>query len=148
MAAQLTPLLGRSATVVFAAGLFAAGMTSAITAPLAAAWAVAGALGWPRDLRDPRLRAVWAGVIATGALVAATGVQPVAAILAAQAANGLLLPVIAAFLLLVMNDRATLGTMANGLRSNLAGALVVAVTLVLGGRALLGVWTRLTAGQP
>jgi Mn2+/Fe2+ NRAMP family transporter len=143
MAAQLTPLLGRGATVVFAAGLFAAGMTSAITAPLAAAWAVAGALGWPRDLRDPRLRAVWAAVIATGAPVAATGVQPVAAILTAQAANGLLLPIIAGFLLVVMNDRHTLGAMANGVRSNFAGALVVGVTLVLGARALLTVWTRL-----
>ena len=146
MAAQLTPLLGRGATVVFAAGLFAAGMTSAITAPLAAAWAVAGALGWPRDLRDPRLRAVWATVIATGALVAATGVQPVAAILTAQAANGLLLPIIAGFLLVVMNDRHTLGAMANGVRSNLAGALVVGVTLVLGARALLTVWGRVSGG--
>ncbi len=143
MAAQLTPLLGRWATVVFAAGLFAAGMTSAITAPMAAAWAVAGALGWPRDLADRRLRLVWGGVIATGVLVALTGVQPVAAILAAQAANGLLLPVIAAFLLFVMNDRATLGAAVNGVRSNVAASVVVLVTLMLGGRALYGVATRL-----
>ncbi len=146
MAAQLTPLLGRWATVVFAAGLFAAGMTSAITAPMAAAWAVAGALGWPRDLADRRLRLVWGGVIATGVLVALTGVQPVAAILAAQAANGLLLPVIAAFLVLVMNDRATLGTAVNGLRSNVAASVVVLVTLVLGARALYGVVVRVLGG--
>jgi len=143
MAAQLTPLLGRWATVVFAAGLFAAGMTSAITAPMAAAYAVAGALGWPRDLADRRLRLVWGSVIATGVLVALTGVQPVAAILAAQAANGLLLPIIASFLVFVMNDRTVLGDNVNRTGSNFAGALVVLVTLVLGGRAVLGVVTRL-----
>jgi Mn2+/Fe2+ NRAMP family transporter len=143
MATQLTPLLGRGASIAFAVGLFAAGMTSAITAPLAAAWAVAGALGWPRDLRDTRLRLVWGGVIATGTLVALTGVQPLLAILAAQAANGLLLPIIATFLLLVMNDRTALGPMANRLASNVAGGVVVLVTLALGARALVGAISRL-----
>lgn len=146
MAAQLTPLLGRWATVVFAAGLFAAGMTSAITAPMAAAYAVAGALGWPRDLADRRLRLVWGSVIATGVLVALTGVQPVAAILTAQAANGLLLPVSAGFLMFVVNDRTVLGDDVNRTGSNLAGALVVLVTLVLGGRAVWGVIVRVLGG--
>ncbi len=143
MATQLEPLLGRGASLAFATGLFAAGMTSAITAPLAAAWAVAGALGWPRDLRDHRLRAVWGGILAVGLLVALTGVQPLTAILSAQAANGLLLPIIAAFLLWVMNDRATLGDMVNRAASNVAGTMVVLVTLVLGGRALWSAVTRL-----
>ncbi len=143
MAAQLSPLLGRWATIVFALGLFAAGMTSAITAPMAAAWAVAGAMGWPRDLRDNRLRAVWGSIIAIGVIVALSGVQPLPAILAAQAANGLLLPIIAAFLVFVMNDRALLGESTNGMRANLAGALVVAITLALGGRALWSVASRL-----
>lgn len=143
MAAQLSPLLGRWATIVFAMGLFAAGMTSAITAPMAAAWAVAGAMGWPRDLRDSRLRAVWMIVIGIGVLVALTGVQPLSAILTAQAANGLLLPIVAAFLLYVMNDRASLGESANGVAANVAGGVVVAVTLGLGVRALYGVVTRL-----
>lgn len=143
MAAQLSPLLGRWATIVFALGLFAAGMTSAITAPMAAAWAVAGAMGWPRDLRDRRLRAVWMLVIGAGVLVALTGVKPVSAILTAQAANGLLLPIVAAFLLLVMNDRNVLGASANGWRANVAGAVILVVTLALGGRAVWGVVTRL-----
>jgi manganese transport protein len=146
MATQLAPLLGRGASLAFATGLFAAGMTSAITAPLAAAWAVAGALGWPRDLRDRRLRLVWGGVLGSGLLVALSGVQPIVAILAAQAANGLLLPIIAAFLLWVMNDRATLGAMVNRAPSNLAGALVVTVALVLGARALGSALTRLVGG--
>ena len=46
MARQLEPLLGPQARWLFGLGLFAAGLTSAITAPLAAAWATAGLLGW------------------------------------------------------------------------------------------------------
>jgi Mn2+/Fe2+ NRAMP family transporter len=136
MAAQLEPLLGRWAQAFFATGLLAAGLTSAVTAPLAAAYACAGALGWSADLRDRRLRAVWAGVIATGALFAATGVRPVPAILFAQVANGLLLPGIAAFLLIVVNDRAAMGSNANGPTMNMAGGAVVLITLALGIRAV------------
>lgn len=145
MATQLSPLLGEWATIVFSMGLFAAGMTSAITAPMAAAWAVAGAMNWPRDLRDPRLRAVWGGVLAIGTVVALSGVQPLPAILAAQAANGLLLPIIAGFLLYVMNDRRILGADVNGVRANVAGVVIVLITLALGGRALWSVAMRLLA---
>src|SRR5690606_19871222 len=104
MAEQLEPLLGRWARLFFATGLLAAGLTSSITAPLAAAYAAAGALGWPRDLRDRRLRMVWGAVILTGVAFALSGVRPVPAILFAQVANGVLLPAIAVFLLLAAND--------------------------------------------
>src|SRR5690606_31681370 len=53
LARSLTPLLGPWATAVFAIGLFAAGLTSSITAPLAAAYAMAGAMGWSPNLSDP-----------------------------------------------------------------------------------------------
>ena len=118
--------------------MFAAGMTSAITAPLAAAYATAGALGWPRDLGDARLRGVWMAVLAAGILFAALGASPVPAILFAQVANGLLLPFIAVFLLLAVNDRRWMGDRVNGPVANTAGAVVVAVALMLGLRALWG----------
>ena len=138
MARQLEPLLGEWARVFFAAGLLAAGLTSAITAPMAAAYALAGVFGWPPDLRAPRLRLVWGTVIAVGIGFALAGVRPVPAILFAQAANGLLLPLVAAFLLWVMNDRALLGRATNGRLANAVGALVVGLTLVLGVRAVVG----------
>ena len=120
-------------------GLFAAGMTSAITAPLAAAYAVAGAAGWERDLTSPRVRAVWIAVLATGVIFSLTGIRPVAAILFAQAANGILLPVVAAFLLVTVNDSELMGTHRNSWRSNLIGGIVVLVAVLLGARALLTV---------
>jgi len=140
MARQLEPLLGSWARVFFATGLLAAGLTSAITAPLAAAYATAGALGWPRDLRDRRLRAVWMLVLGAGAAFAATGIQPVPAILFAQVANGVLLPAIAVFLLLAVNDRARMGEHANGPVANVLGGIVVLTTMVLGA---LAVWRAL-----
>lgn len=136
MARALEPLLGRWAGLFFAAGLFAAGLTSSITAPLAAAWATAGALGWPMELGDHRVRAVWGGVLAVGVGLALTGIRPVPAILFAQAANGILLPAVAVFLLLAVNDRTWMKDRVNGPLANVAGAVVVGVAAVLGLRAL------------
>ncbi|HEX7051396.1 MAG TPA: Nramp family divalent metal transporter [Longimicrobiales bacterium] len=137
MAVQLDPLLGSWARIAFALGLLAAGLSSAITAPLAAAYATAGALGWPRDLRDRRLRGVWLTVVLAGALSAISGVRPIQAILFAQVANGVLLPAVAVFLLLAANDRRRMGRWANGPVLNIIGAVVVLVTLVLGAKAVI-----------
>ncbi len=141
MAVQLEPLLGSWARGFFALGLLAAGVTSTITAPLAAAYATAGALGWPRDLRDRRLRGVWLAVVGTGAAFAVAGVRPVPAILFAQVANGLLLPAVAVFLLVAANDREAMGRWTNGWVLNIIGSLVVLVALGLGLRAVwLALW--------
>ncbi|HSJ24130.1 MAG TPA: Nramp family divalent metal transporter [Longimicrobiales bacterium] len=144
MAATLEPLLGRWARAFFAAGLFAAGMTSAITAPLAAAYAVAGALGWPRDLRDRRLRMVWGSVLLAGVPFAIAGTRPtiplgfgeVSVIVFAQVANGILLPAMAVFLLVAVNDRVRMGGRSNGVVLNVLGGLVVLVTVLIGGTAI------------
>lgn len=132
MARQLQPLLGKQARWMFALGLFAAGLTSAITAPLAAAWATAGLLGWEANLRSARFRLVWAAIIVVGAGVAVTGVKPLQAIVLAQAANGLLLPVIAGFLLWVMNRRQIMGAARNGVWANIAGSVVLLFAVMLG----------------
>ena len=80
MAEQLEPVLGPAAKYFFAGGLLAAGLTSAITAPLAAAYATTGALGWKRDLKDLRFKGVWSLVLVVGVILAAVGRSPVAAI--------------------------------------------------------------------
>lgn len=137
LARQLEPLLGPAAPWVFASGLFAAGLTSAITAPLAAAWAVCGALGWRSSFNAPGFRLVWLLVLVSGTLLAAAGTRPVEAILFAQAANGLLLPLVALFLLLVMNSHPLLGKQRNRWLANGVGALVVLVATALGGLRLI-----------
>ena len=127
MAAQLEPLLGAGAKWFFAVGLLAAGLSSAVTAPLATAYAVSGVLGMRGGLESRGFRTVWATVIAVGAAFAVTGTRPVTMIILAQAANGLMLPLIAAFLLVVMNRRDLLGKHTNGSTANVLGWAVVLV---------------------
>ena len=136
---QLEPLLGRWARHVISIGLFAAGISSAITAPLAAAYATAGIFGWKRDLNSWRFRMIWMFILLAGTLFSLLGFKPLEAILFAQAANGILLPVIAIYLLSVMNSRKIMGENVNTRLSNIAGIIVVLVALGLGIRSILHV---------
>jgi manganese transport protein len=63
---------------------------------------------------------------------AAVGTKPIAAILFAQAANGLLLPIIAVFLLIIMNRSDLLGDHRNKWTANVIGGLVVVTVASLG----------------
>ncbi|MEM1403318.1 MAG: Nramp family divalent metal transporter [Pseudomonadota bacterium] len=140
IATQLEPVLGPAGRYVFAGGLLAAGLTSAVTAPLAAAYAVCGALGWKDSVDGRAFRVVAVLVVLCGTVFAATGARPLAMILFAQAANGLLLPIIAAVLIWLMNQRGYLNEAANNWRSNALGLLVVLVSLGLGGNKLLSLF--------
>lgn len=132
MAAQLEPLLGRGAKYFFATGLLAAGLTSAVTAPLAAAYATVGVMGFPVDARTWRFRAVWMVVLAVGTLAAVgAGRSPVSAIIFAQAANGIILPIIAVFLLVVVNRSRIMQNYTNGALANVLGVGVVLFTTSL-----------------
>lgn len=139
MAQQLEPLAGTYAKWLFSIGIFAAGFTSATTAPLAGAYATAGALGWDDDLTSTRFRAVWGTILLVGIVSSGLGYSPVQVIVFAQVANGLLLPVVAVFLIYVMNDDGTLGDYTNGTWSNVLGATVTLVVVWLGIRTLLSI---------
>ena len=66
LAKSLAPLFGNFSTYFIALGLFAAGITSAITAPLAAAYVAKGCLGWQGDLKSKKFRAVWTIILFSG----------------------------------------------------------------------------------
>ncbi|KUG51487.1 hypothetical protein AVL62_09085 [Serinicoccus chungangensis] len=138
MAQQLEPTVGSAAEILFGLGFFGAGFTSAITAPLAAAIAVSGVLGWGRDMTDMRFRAVWIIVLLGGALMAYFSADPVALIIATQYAAGLSLPVLALFLIIVMNRKDILGRHVNTLTANILGGLVVAGVSILGVLQIFG----------
>lgn len=143
LAKALEPLLGDAAGWVFAIGLFCAGFTSALAGPLGAAYAICGVLGLSTDMKSWSFRLVWILVLAIGAFIALTGFEPVSIIIIAQAANGLLLPIIAIFLLITMNNKELLGKHANGIVSNVVGVLITLVVIglavyQLGG--LIGLW--------
>jgi Mn2+/Fe2+ NRAMP family transporter len=137
MAAQLEPLLGRWAGHAFALGYAAAGISSAVTAPLAAAYIVLDTMGRSRDVRSPAARVVWIGCIVVGAVTALLGTRPVPLILLAQIVNGLVLPIVAVVLLVAMNDRRRLGEHINSWRGNTVGAAVVLLCAGLGLRSII-----------
>lgn len=143
MARQLEPAFGAGAVWLLGLGLFAAGLSSAITAPLATGFAAAELFGFENDPKAMKFRLVAGGVLLAGAAVAVTGARPVEIILFAQFANGLLLPVIAAFLLFAVNRKGLLGAHVNGLFANIAGVVVLIITTGLGLRAIAraaGIW--------
>ncbi len=140
LAIQLEPILGSWAKYFLGAGLFAAGVSSSITAPLAAAYATSGILGWKQDLKSVKFRLIWTVILVIGVFAASLGYKPIQAILFAQITNGILLPVIAIFLLLIMNNKKVLGKYTNSTYSNIGGVIVILVTLILGLKSILGVF--------
>jgi Mn2+/Fe2+ NRAMP family transporter len=144
MAIAIEPAFGSAARYLIGIGLFAAGLTSAITAPMATAYALTEMLPSRNEATEQaRFRAVALTIIAIGAFISMLGLKPVSLILIAQTANGLLLPVIATFLLIVMNRRALLGEHTNGPLANIAGVAVILITFGLGLRGILrafGIW--------
>lgn len=128
LAGTLDAVLGNWSKVVLGIGLFAAGFSSAVTAPLAAAIAGRELLiqepGKNPVEKQSWFRMIWGGVLLVGLLVALLEIDIVTVILAAQVANGLLLPLIAAIVLVFANDRSLLGDKVNAHWQNLAGLLV------------------------
>jgi len=136
LAPSLQPLFGDMAGVFIGIGLFAAGISSAVTAPLAAAFALSGILGLNKSLDANSFKAIWLTVLILGILGASLGYKPIAIIWFAQVANGILLPIVTIFLLWIMNNK-ILGKYKNNTWQNVFGAIVVCVSLLLSGRSLL-----------
>ena len=131
MAVALQPLLGNWATVLIGIGLLAAGFSSAITAPLSAAYAVNGVLGWGKTLKDLKFKIVWIIVLVAGCLMAVLlGKSPTELILVAQAANAILLPIMAFFVMYVANGKG-LGKWRNHAFSNICGVIFICITLFM-----------------
>lgn len=127
MALAVEPILGSWAKWFIAIGLLAAGFSSAITAPLAAAFATTGSLGMEKDMKSNKFRAIWLVVLIIGAVIAVVlGASPTELILVAQAANAIILPLIAFFVLYCVNSK-SMGEYKNGIISNILGVVIIVV---------------------
>lgn len=140
MAVQLEPLLGSWATYFLSIGLFAAGISSAITAPLAAAYTAKGILGWDDGLKSIKFKAVWISILAIGVLFSMMSFNPVTIIQFAQVANGVLLPLVAIFLLYIVNRKELLNEYVNSTVQNILGVVVIIVAVLVGFRSLNNVF--------
>ena len=139
LAVGLEPLFGSSATIFLAVGLLAAGITSSITAPLAAAYVVQGCLGWKGGMQSAKFKMVWMIIIILGVIFSSLGIKPVEIIQFAQIANGLLLPIIAIFLFWIVNQSSVLGKHKNTAIQNIIGVVVIALAVFLGAKSIFSV---------
>ncbi len=133
----LEPLYGSIAKYFLGIGLFAAGITSAITAPLAAAYVARSCFGWEKNLKDIKFKLVWAGILVLGILFSSLDFKPIKIITFAQIANGLLLPIVAIFLLWLVNKAAVLGKYKNTNIQNIVSALIIFITIIIGIKGIL-----------
>ncbi len=136
LADGLTTVYGPSAKYFLSFGLFAAGLTSAITAPLAAAYVAKGCLGWSGGMQSKKFRLVWMFILALGVLVSSIGLKPIELIQFAQIANGFLLPIIAGLLIWVANRKPLLGEYVNSRTQNLFAFIILLISLSLGTKAI------------
>ena len=140
LAKSLEPLYGNAASYFLGIGLFAAGITSAMTAPLAAAYVANSCFGWNASLKDIRFRIVWMFILSLGVLFSSFNIKPIEIIKFAQIANGILLPIIACFLLWVVNKKIVLKNYTNSVYQNIVAILIVLIALLLGLRSIFKVF--------
>ncbi|NND16698.1 MAG: Nramp family divalent metal transporter [Eudoraea sp.] len=139
LAQGLEPLFGKGARYGMGIGLFAAGITSSITAPLAAAYVASNCMGWSTDMKDSRFRAVWITVLLIGVLALSFNFKPIQVIKFAQVANGIVLPLVAIFLLWIVNRKKVMGYTRNTKGQNLLAILVLLLIVYLAVKSIFKV---------
>ncbi len=136
-ALALAPLAGRYASVLFAVGLLNAAIFSVAIIPLSTAYAVCEAFGWEagldRSMRDaPVFFGIFGAMVVTaGLFVLIPGLPLVRVMLLSQILNGILLPFILVFLLVLTNDARLMGSHRNSPAFNVIASVTVAVMVGL-----------------
>ena len=133
----LEPLYGSAAKYLLGIGLAAAGVTSDITAPLAAAYVARSCFGWEESLKDIKFKVVWMIILVLGVLFSSLQFKPIEIITFAQVANGLLLPIVALFLLWVVNKTSVLGEFKNSTLQNVFSVIIILITIMLGIKGII-----------
>ena len=139
LALGLEPLFGSYSKYLIGIGMFAAGLTSAITAPLAGAYVANGCLGWNAGMNSKKFRFVWMFILSLGIIVSSFGFKPIEIIKFAQFTNGLLLPLIAGILIWIINKQSVLGDFKNSPIKNYLAFSILIITIGLGLKSVLSV---------
>ena len=136
-AAALAPLVGDYAELLFGAGLTGASFLAACVLPGITSSAVCEAFGWERGAdrswaEAPTYRGIITAVIAVSAVVVMLpNINLFGIMMIAQVINGVLLPVLLVFMVLIASDKHVMGRYANGRVWNaLTWFTIVAVTVL------------------
>ena len=140
-AQSLAPLAGKYAETLFAFGLANASLFAASILPLATAYSVCEGLGLEagvnrKFVEAPEFYGLYSAIILMGAgMILMPGVPLLRIILLSQIMNGILLPVILVFMVLLVNKKELMGSFTNGPLYNTVTwgttALLVALTLAM-----------------
>jgi Mn2+/Fe2+ NRAMP family transporter len=119
VSAALLPLAGQYAGVLFAFGLLNASLFAASILPLSTAYVVSEGLGLEAGVSKsfseaPVFHGLYVGIIAVGALIIMIPNAPLLTILyVSQIINGILLPIVLIFMLVIVNDKRVMGDHVN-----------------------------------
>ncbi|OFV79727.1 MAG: Mn transporter [Acidobacteria bacterium RBG_13_68_16] len=144
----LVPLAGQYAALLFGFGLLNASLFAAAILPLSTAYSVCEGMGWERGIDKKLQEAPWfygiyTALITLGAAaILVPGVPLLKVLYLSQVANGILLPAVLVFMLILANRRDIMGEHVNSRTFNavawvLVGSLIV-MTLFLSVATLLG----------
>jgi Mn2+/Fe2+ NRAMP family transporter len=138
-ARALEPVVGNAATLLFGIGLLGATLLAGAVLPLATAYAVSEVFGVPKgvnlDFRRGRVFfSLFTALVVIGAGFALIpGVPVIQLLVGVQVLNGVLLPIILVFILLLINDKRLTGYLKNTRRNNVlaVGTLILITTAVV-----------------
>ena len=137
LAKGLEPLYGKFAIYFLGIGLFASGITSSITAPLAAAYVAKSCFGWKGSLKSLNFRLVWFFILLIGVVVSLLKLNPIEVIKFAQFSNSLLLPIIAILLFWLINNKSVLQNSYSYKLQNILVTIIILITILLGAKGIM-----------
>ena len=148
-AAALAPFAGQYAQALFAIGLVAASFLAACVLPLTTAFVVCEAFGWEAGVsftwkEAPTFKGIFTVVIVVSAVVVLLpDINLLSVMLTAQLVNGIILPVLLAFMAIIAADKRIMGAYRSRLVSRVlvwgTVGVVAVLTVALFAMQLLGV---------
>ncbi len=133
---QLSPYLGDFSKYFISIGLFSAGITSSITAPIATSYALSSIFNYKPEWKNKKFKMVSIIIILIGCFFSSTSYNPIYIIKLAQFVNGLFLPIIGISLLWAVNQTYYLGSYINTKYYNVIGLLIIILSILIGLRSL------------
>jgi NRAMP (natural resistance-associated macrophage protein)-like metal ion transporter len=136
-ALSLAPLAGKYCTYLFAFGLVNASLFSASILPLSTTYLICEGLGWETGIdkkfvEAPEFYGFYSLMIFLGAgIILLPGMPLIEIMYVSQVVNGIVLPVVLVFILLLVNDKKLMSNYTNGPVFNILAWLTSAVMIVL-----------------
>ena len=138
MVKTLEPLAGELAVGAFVIGIVAAGLSSLFPNYLLGPWIASDFLGLPRDMGRAAFRAMVVLAALFGLVVPILGGRPVKIMVASQAVSPVAMPLLASFVLILLNKKEVVGDRSPSLALNAGLGVTVAFSVYMCFVALSG----------